>query len=86
MKRKDKMAPKIDKLPAISRSFAGLRDALFDEFDNLRSNHAKPERANAAARLANEITRSVAVQAQLMRIVRQDDQTDGIEEVRALLR
>jgi len=56
------MAPKIIKATPIDRSFKGLRDALFDEFDELRRGKTKPERANAAARLAGEITKSVAIQ------------------------
>jgi len=60
--RKDAMAPKIIKATPIDRSFKGLRDALFDEFDELRRGKTKPERANAAARLAGEITKSVAIQ------------------------
>lgn len=83
-KKIDPMMPKI-KVTLIERSFKGLRDALFDEFDQLRSNKAKPERANAAARLAGEITKSVAVQCELLRIVEKNGTTEITTNVKGLL-
>jgi len=87
-RKRDVLAPTITKTAPIERSFKGLRDALFDEFDNLRSNKAKPERANAAARLAGEITKSISVQCELLRVVTRDGDGNGreVESVKGLLK
>jgi hypothetical protein len=65
----DRMTPKLTALATTERSFKGLRDTLFDELDQLRSDRIKPERANAVARLATEISRSVSVQCDVLRLV-----------------
>lgn len=52
----------------VERSFDGLREALFDEIDGLRTGKSKPDKANSTARLAAEIVRSVAVQIDVLRI------------------
>ena len=86
LRKRDAMAPKITKVTVIERSFSGLRDALFEEFDSLRTNKTKPERANAAARIAGEITKSVAVQCELLRLTARNGETTDIEKVKGLLR
>lgn len=60
-----KKRPVID----IERSFVGLRDCLFDELQSLRAGKTKPDRANAVSRLCNEITTSVNVQIDLLRLL-----------------
>ena len=80
------MTPKIIKATPIDRSFNGLREALFEEFDNLRSNKTKPERANSAARLAGEITKSVAVQCELLRLTTRNGDVSEMTSVKGLLR
>lgn len=52
----------------VQRSWDGLRDALFDELDGLRSSNPRPQIANSAARLAAEITKSAAVQASILKL------------------
>lgn len=75
------------KTEKIERSFKGLRDALFDEFDSLRGGKIKPERANAAARLASEITKSVSCQTDLLRLLGKSGSNGDTESVaRTLLR
>ena len=49
------------------RSSAGLRDALFDELDALRSGDANPARANATARLASEIIHTVEMELEVQK-------------------
>jgi hypothetical protein len=83
-RKRDAMAPKIN-TKSIERSFKGLRDALFEEFEMLRSNKTKPERANAAARLASEITKSVSAQCELLRLSSVQDDQKSIESVKGLL-
>jgi hypothetical protein len=79
------MAPKVVKVVPIDRSFKGLRDALFDEFDQLRNGKTKPERANACARLAGEITKSVAIQCELLRLTTRNGEVRELDGVRGLL-
>jgi hypothetical protein len=52
----------------MERSFDGLRNVLFDQLDSLLSGTGKPEVANAVSRVASEITKSVSVQADIMRL------------------
>lgn len=86
-RRKDAMVPNIATKPiSIERSFKGLRDALFDEFENLRANKSKPEHSNAMARLAGEITKSVSVQCEVLRLVTGQDDEKSAESVKGLLR
>lgn len=82
-KKADAMTPKM--IP-IERSFHGLREALFDEFDQLRSGKAKPERSNAAARLAGEITKSASVQTELLRLLMRDGDVEQVDSVKMLLK
>ena len=48
--------------PNISRTSAGLRDALFDEMDALRKGESNPRRAQAIAKLACQIVNSVKME------------------------
>lgn len=59
-------------MPPVIRTSAGLRDALFDELDRMRTGGTNATNANAIARLAGEIVNTVQmeleVQKQLSRI------------------
>lgn len=55
-------------LPKIERSFDGLRNCLFDQLDGLLNGTGKPEIANSVSRTAAEITKSLSVQADIMRM------------------
>ena len=46
----------------VSRTSAGLRDAIFDEIDAIRSGQSNPTRANAVAKLANGIVETVRME------------------------
>lgn len=46
-------------LTAVTRTSQGLRDALFDEIDNLRGGRSNPQRASAIAKLAVQIIGTV---------------------------
>lgn len=46
----------------INRTSSGLRDALFDEWDNLRSGKSNPKQAMAVAHLAKQIVNSVKIE------------------------
>lgn len=49
-------------LENVSRTSAGLRDALFDEIDALRSGSSNPTRANAVAKLASGVVDTVRME------------------------
>ncbi len=44
------------------RTSAGLRDALFDELDSLRSGLSNPSKANAVAKVADQIIATVKME------------------------
>ena len=48
--------------PKVSRTSAGLRDAIFDEIDAIRNGRSNPTRANAVAKLANGIVETVRME------------------------
>lgn len=62
----------------IEHSFGGLHVALFDEINGLRAGTSKPDKANATARLAAEVTRSAKVQYDIWRL----DQASGARKRR----
>lgn len=53
--------------PNVQRTSAGLREALFDELDNLRANRTNPAKANAVAKLADQIINSVKMEIDVRR-------------------
>jgi hypothetical protein len=61
------MAKPTDPQPAATRSSAGLRDALFDELDAIRSGKSNPTRANAVAKLAAGIVETVRMELDVAR-------------------
>jgi hypothetical protein len=53
-----KVQPTVASSP-VSRTSAGLRDAIFDEIDAIRNGESNPTRANAVAKLAAGIVDTV---------------------------
>ncbi|CAN7301355.1 hypothetical protein LJR231_001537 [Phyllobacterium sp. LjRoot231] len=53
--------------PAISRTTAGLRDAIFDEIDAIRNGTSNPTRANAVAKLATGIVETVRMEIEVQK-------------------
>lgn len=51
----------------VQRTSAGLRDALFDELDLLRSGTSNPSRANAVAKLADQVINTVTMELEVQR-------------------
>ena len=46
----------------VVRTSAGLRDALFDELDSLRDGRTNPAKANAVAKLADQVIATVKME------------------------
>lgn len=59
--------PDQDQMPAVSRTSAGLRDAIFDELDAIRNGSSNPTRANAVAKLAGSIVETVRMEIEVQR-------------------
>lgn len=57
----------------VVRSSAGLRDALFDELDDLRSGKTNPTKANAVSKLAGSIIQTVEMELEVHRIMSKVD-------------
>lgn len=55
----------------VSRTSAGLRDAIFDELDAIRSGESNPTRANAVAKLAGSIVETVRMEVEVQKHLRQ---------------
>jgi hypothetical protein len=55
---------------AVSRTSAGLRDALFDEIDAVRDGTSNPTRANAVAKLATGIADTVRMEIEVSKHMR----------------
>lgn len=51
----------------VSRSSAGLRDAIFDEIDAIRNGTGNPTRANAVAKLAATVVETVRMELEVQR-------------------
>lgn len=51
--------------PEVSRTSAGLRDALFDELDDLRGGRTNATKANATAKLAGSIISTVEMELEV---------------------
>lgn len=54
----------------ISRTSAGLRDAIFDEMDSIRNGTSNPTRANAVAKLAGSIVETVRMEIEVQKFAR----------------
>lgn len=62
------MAAKAQTLPSpVTRSSAGLRDAIFDEIDAIRNGSGNPTRANAVAKLAATVVETVRMELEVQR-------------------
>lgn len=55
----------------VTRTSAGLRDAIFDEIDSIRAGTSNPTRANAVAKLATGIVETVRMEIEVQRHLRQ---------------
>lgn len=55
--------------PAVVRTSAGLRDALFDELDSLRAGTTNPAKANAVAKLADQVIATVKMELDVQKHV-----------------
>ena len=51
----------------VKRTSAGLRDALFDELDELRHGTSNPAKASAVARLADTVISTVIMEMEVQR-------------------
>lgn len=56
--------------PAVQRTSAGLRDAIFDELDAIRTGTSNPTRANAVAKLAGSIVETVRMEIEVQKFAR----------------
>jgi hypothetical protein len=61
--------PQVTATPIV-RTSAGLRDAVFDEIDALRSGASNPTRANAVAKLATCVVETVRMEVEVQRHLR----------------
>lgn len=55
--------------PLVRRDTVGLRNALFDEMDALRSGRSTYQKANAIAKLGNTIIESVRMEIEVRRFL-----------------
>lgn len=55
-------------MPAVSRTSAGLRDALFDAIDGVRGGKLDPHRARAIAGLAREVVNTVKLELEIHKL------------------
>ena len=53
--------------PAVQRTSAGLRDAIFDELDAIRNGSSNPTRANTVAKLAGSVVETVRMEMEVQR-------------------
>ncbi len=57
-------------MPPVSRTSAGLRDAIFDELDALRNGDSNPTRANAVAKLSSSVVDTIRMELEVQRHAR----------------
>lgn len=55
----------------VTRTSAGLRDAIFDEMDAIRNGSSNATRANAVSKLAGSIVETVRMELEVQRYVNQ---------------
>lgn len=68
---------------SVSRTSAGLRDAIFDELDAIRSGDSNPTRANAVAKLAGSIVETVRMEVEVQKHLRHMQPPQGTKTVEA---
>jgi len=61
----------------MERTSAGLRNALFDEIDDLRSGKSNPSRARSLSMLANTALKSVEVEVEFHKYVSDVSKLEG---------
>jgi hypothetical protein len=62
----------------VIRTSAGLRDALFDELDALRRGDTNPAKANAVAKIADQVISTVKMELDVQRhLAKHKPNTDG---------
>lgn len=66
---------------SLVRNTAGLRDALFEEWESLRSGSSNPARARSIAMMANTILQSVQVEIEYHKYVSAVDTSKTNEKV-----
>jgi hypothetical protein len=65
-------------MPRVQRSFDGIRSALFDEWDSLRSGNTTADNAKAASRMADVILKSVETQLETLKFSSTHSQQAGL--------
>jgi hypothetical protein len=78
MKKTKDISPSEEKM---DRTSSGLRNALFDEIDSLRSGASNPARARSLAMLANTALKSVSVEIEFHRYVSDVSKLDGSAKI-----
>jgi hypothetical protein len=63
----------------IPKTIEGLRDALFDEINSLRSGQGNLQQARAIAQLSAQAIDSIRVQIQYGRMLIQTKETKGVQ-------
>lgn len=70
---------------AVIRTSKGLRDALFDELEALRSGKSNPTQANAVAKLAGSVVETVKMEIEAQKFVAQLEKgANANREIKAL--
>lgn len=77
------MSKTVNTKPVV-RTSAGLRDALFDELDALKSGETNPAKANATAKLAGGIIDTVKMEMDVQKHVAKFS-TKGTEKIAAIV-
>lgn len=55
----------------VKRTSTGLRDALFDELEALRSGKSNPTQANAVAKIAGSVVETVKMEIEAQKFIAQ---------------
>ena len=77
------MTEDIHKYP-MERTSAGLRNALFDEIDDLRNGVSNPARARSLAMIANTALKSVEVEIEFHKYVSDVSKHNGSSKIGVL--
>lgn len=62
-------------LKEVPKTTEGLRDALFDELNELRAGRSNPQKSRAIAQMADKIIDSIRVQIQYGRLLHDQNKT-----------
>jgi hypothetical protein len=69
------MSKNTEKLGCVDRTSTGLRNAIFDEMDAIRSGQSNATRANAVAKLASGIVETVRLEIEVQKHLEKVDTT-----------